>query len=67
MADFGDSEPEDSWHPDDPTLELLGNILRRVGLLKISLVGIATQREQLRLEHIDEDLTFIIERIRNDG
>jgi hypothetical protein len=59
-----DSEPEDSWHPDDPVPALLDNIRRRVALLKVTLVGIATQREQLRLEDIDTDLAFILKRIQ---
>ena len=30
---FGDIEPEDSWHPDDPAPELVENLRRRVELL----------------------------------
>jgi hypothetical protein len=65
MTDFGDSEPEDSWHPDDPVDQLVDNLRRRIQLLRFSLGAMATQREQLRLEHLDTDLGFIVERIRN--
>lgn len=69
MTEFDqfDSEPEDSWHPDDPIPDLLSNIVRRVALLRHTLGGVANQREQLRLSQIDEDLTFIIGRVRADG
>ena len=33
MSDFGDIEPEDSWHPDDPVPVLIDNLLRRCNLL----------------------------------
>jgi hypothetical protein len=32
-ADFGDVEPEDSWHPDDPPPECCANLLRRLALV----------------------------------
>jgi hypothetical protein len=67
MTDFGDSEPEDSWHPDDPVPELLGNIVRRIVLLKAALAATATQREQLRFQHVEDDLQFIKERIEHGG
>lgn len=31
--DFGDTEPEDAWHPDDPIPMQLDNLLRRTNLL----------------------------------
>jgi len=30
---FGDSEPEDAWHPDDPIPILADNLLRRLDIL----------------------------------
>ena len=33
MSDFGDAEPEDAWHPGDPTGVLLDNICRRCSIL----------------------------------
>jgi len=63
-VDFGDSEPEDSWHPDDPPRELLGNIARRVLLLRASLDAVATPRERLRFAQIGEDLEHVIDRLR---
>jgi len=65
MADFGDSEPEDSWHPDDPVPELLDNIRRRVLLLiAAARAGRWEDREEIRSRDIDEDLLFLIERVR---
>ena len=63
MTDFGDSEPEDSWDADDPVLEQLDNILRRVALLRESVGAMATAREQQRFRDIDEDLRTVIRRI----
>lgn len=34
MSTFGDHEPEDSWHPDDPVPLLIDNLLRRLSLLE---------------------------------
>jgi hypothetical protein len=68
MSDFGDSEPEDSWHPDDPVPVLLDNIRRRIILLVIaSKLGDWTPREQLRSDQINGDLQFLIERIQHGG
>ena len=64
MTDFGDSEPEDSWDPDDPPRELLGNIARRVLLLRASFDAIATPREKLRFDQISEDLEHVMDRLR---
>lgn len=66
MTDFGDSEPEDGWHPDDSVLEQLDNIRRRIRLLRDSVGAVATQREQLRFRDIDVDLAFIIQRLMAD-
>ena len=67
MTDFGDSEPEDSWDADDSIPEQLDNIRRRVRLLKASLLAVATQPEQQRLEGVEEDLGKIIQRVLSDG
>lgn len=67
VSDFGDSEPEDSWHPDDPLPVLVDNIRRRVILLvAAAVIGRWTDREVLRSTHIDEDLRFIAERLGGD-
>jgi len=65
MADeeFGDSEPEDAWHPEDPLPVLLDNLRRRIALLRVSLVAVATAREQLRLRDLEGDLDFIRARV----
>jgi hypothetical protein len=60
MSDFGDSEPEDGYDADDSPSERLGNVIRRIVLLRRSLGAIATQREQLRLAQIEEDLRTIL-------
>lgn len=33
MTVYGDSEPEDAWHPDDPLEVLIDNLCRRCTLL----------------------------------
>ena len=33
MTGFGDDDPEDAWHPDDPPAELVANLERRAVLL----------------------------------
>jgi len=68
MAEFGDSEPEDSWHPDDPVPELLDNLRRRFLLLVAAArVGRWEDREEIRQRDIDEDFQFIIERVASGG
>lgn len=68
MTDFGDSEPEDSWHPDDPLPERLNNLRRRVILLAVAARnGTWGEREEIRAEDFDEDLADIIERLGADG
>lgn len=59
---FGDAEPEDSWDPDDPVVDLLRNIIRRVLLLAV-LHGLA-ERDALRVAQIREDLEHILARVR---
>jgi hypothetical protein len=66
MADFGDSEPEDAWHPDDPVDVLLDNVRRRVVLLVLAgRDGDWNLREEIRARDIEADFQFLIERIRN--
>ena len=63
---FGDSEPEDSWHPDDTVEEQLENIRRRIVLLAAAATETRwTERENLRARDTDEDLRFVIERLKN--
>jgi hypothetical protein len=65
MTDFGDSEPEDAWDADDPPRELLGNIARRILLLRSSLNAALNARERLRFDQISEDLEHVIDRLRD--
>lgn len=65
--DFGDADPEDAWHPDDPTPVLLDNVARRLGLLG---QGVAAELGELagaldRLELVRPTLTPA-ERVRLD-
>jgi hypothetical protein len=68
MSDFGDSEPEDGWHPDDPVPELLDNLRRRILLLVIAAkLGNWTPREEIRSREFDIDMQYVIERIKAGG
>jgi hypothetical protein len=68
MTEFGDSEPEDSWHPDDPVPELLDNLRRRLLLLiAAARAGRWEDREEIRSRDIDEDFLFVIERVAAGG
>lgn len=68
MSEFGDSEPEDAWHPDDPVPELLENLRRRILLLVAAGDdGNWQDRETLRARLIDEDFRFVIERLVTSG
>lgn len=67
MSDFGDSEPEDAWHPDDPVPILLDNLRRRLALL--AWAGAQNQwgdREHRRFRDLDADFLFVIGRV-TDG
>ena len=50
---------------DDPPRELLGNIARRVLLLRASLDAVATPRERLRFDQIVEDIEHVMDRLRD--
>jgi hypothetical protein len=64
--EFGDDEPEDAWDANDPVLEQLDNLRRRVILLvKAGNEATWGAREITRAQHFDEDLRFVIERIFN--
>lgn len=39
MTVFGDAEPENAWHPDDPVPELVDNVARRLAELGEPLTG----------------------------
>jgi hypothetical protein len=67
-SEFGDSEPEDGWHPDDTIVEQLENIRRRIVLLAAAASATRwTDREDLRARHTDEDIRFIIQRLVTEG
>jgi len=55
---FGDDEPEDAWHPDDPITDLIANLIRRR----------ARERDRADLEDVrramfDEDLAHVLHRV----
>jgi len=59
---FGDSEPEDSWHPDDPLADLVANLIRRR-----ERDARVRDLEDLRRRLFDEDLAHVLERIRDEA
>ena len=62
MNGFGDAEPEDAWDPDDPVIELLDNIARRLAaLVALELLDDVVER---RIGWLRDDLAHIIERVR---
>jgi hypothetical protein len=56
---FGDAEPEDAWHPDDPVPVLLDNLARRCRALALRLPVDLEHRAEM----IAEDLEFLRARI----
>lgn len=65
-SDFGDSDPEDAWDPDDPVDVLIDNIRRRVALLVVRRVlDRLDVPDGQRIRMIGDDLTHILERVRN--
>ena len=66
--EFGDSEPEDAWHPDDPIPELLDNLRRRIILLALAArEGRWGDREEIRSRDLDDDFVYVIERLATRG
>ena len=63
MTDFGDYEPEDAWHPDDPIPLLLDNLLRRLDLLD-GRADLARRGELI--EELAERLDALAGRARTD-
>lgn len=61
MSNFGDYEPEDAWHPDDPVLVQIDNLLAR--LLLLAVVIHYTDRDRQRVLDLRDDLAFIRSRI----
>ena len=61
MSSFGDDEPEDAWHPDDPLAELLANLAKR--LLLVYAARTYGDRERRRLEGVIEDLEHVRSRV----
>ena len=55
---FGDADPEDAWHPDDPVTDLITNLIRRR----------ARDRQDRELADVrramfDEDLRHVLSRV----
>jgi hypothetical protein len=66
MTNFGDSEPEDAWDASDSILVQLDNIRRRILLLAAAGdEGAWGDRETLRARDVNEDLLFVLARLRS--
>jgi hypothetical protein len=61
---FGDDEPEDAWHPDDPVPELVRNLARRVVLLLA--LELLSERGRTRLAGIATDLEVVRRRVEEE-
>ncbi len=55
---FGDDDPEDAWHPDDPITDLIANLIRRRARDR-------TDRDlaAVRAVMFDEDLAHVLNRV----
>jgi len=51
---FGDAEPEDAWHPDDPVTDLVANLIRRRR---------RDRRDTIKDLMFDEDLAHVLDRV----
>jgi len=51
---FGDDEPEDAWHPDDPIVDLVANLIRRRR---------RDRRDTIKDLMFDEDLAHVLDRV----
>ncbi len=61
MTEFGDTEPEDAWAPDDPLPELVRNLIRRRTRDRFTPPAGLLQR--IRRDMFDEDLQHVLTRI----
>jgi hypothetical protein len=57
-AVFGDDDPEDAWHPDDPIVDLVANLIRRR-----RRAALVRDLEDVRSVMFDEDLAHVLERV----
>jgi hypothetical protein len=62
VSGFGDADPEDSWDPDDPVVELLDNIVRR--LVAIFALRAFDDVIEARIGWLRDDLEHIVARVR---
>ena len=61
-TEFGEADPEDAWDPDDPVVELLDNLRRRlVAIVAIHALDEAIKR---RLGWLLDDLAHVLARVR---
>jgi hypothetical protein len=51
---FGDDEPEDAWHPDDPITDLVANLIRRRR---------RDRRDTVKDLMFDADLAHVLDRV----
>ena len=57
---FGDDDPEDAWHPDDPPTELIANLIRR---RRRDQDRPRPDLEAVRRLMFDEDLAWVLHRV----
>lgn len=63
VVQFGDTEPEDAWHPDDPPIEQVANLRTRLALLVA-----ASTPDELRDElAVISDVVQVVRRRRLSG
>lgn len=55
---FGDADPEDAWHPDDPVTDLIANLIRRRRRDRVN-----ADLEAVRRVMFDEDLAHVLNRV----
>lgn len=66
---FGDSEPEDAWDPDDPVLELVLNLARRLAPIRDELapaLELEARRPLDRLVWLERDLVHVAGRLADE-
>lgn len=56
---FGDDEPEDAYDAGDALEHKLANLVRRAALLPGART-VLTERDRLRLHHLEEDLRSVL-------
>lgn len=67
-AAFGDADPEDVWHPDDPVPALVANIIARLAVVEAAArSGARAQRDdgRRRLHAVAADIAHVRRRFHD--